>query len=290
MTDVSAPELLLDTHQHLVLADRFGYAWTDGLPALRCRAFTLDDYRNSTEGCGIGRTLFMETAADEADWQDEARHVRSLADDPGNRIAGVIASCRPESDAAAFDAWLDETGPSGVAGYRRILHTEPDALSDSDGFVRNVREIGRRGKTFDLCFLQRQLPLALQLAERCDNTSLVLDHCGVPDIASGDFAEWRAQVRKLAALPHVHCKLSGVVAYCPEGSDIEASIRPYVEFCIEVFGADRCVWGSDWPVCNLTCGVAGWVAAFRSILAAESADARRAIYSANAERIYAVRA
>lgn len=288
MTDGNAQEPLLDTHQHLVLSDRFGYAWTDGLPMLRDRAFTLADYRRATAGCGIGRTLFMETAADEADWQDEARHVRALAGEPDNGIAGVIASCRPESDADAFDAWLDETADARYVGYRRILHTEPDDLSDSDGFVRNVRAIGERGRTFDLCFLQRQLPLAFALAERCDNTQLVLDHCGVPDIASGDFSGWRSQIRKLAALPHAHCKLSGVVAYCPEGSDIADSVRPYIEFCIEVFGADRCVWGSDWPVCNLTCGVADWVATFRSILAGESADTRRAVFSGNAERIYAI--
>jgi len=288
MTDDNALEPLLDTHQHLVLSEHFGYAWTDGLPALRDRAFTLDDYRQRAEGCGIGRTLFMETATDETDWQGEARHVLSLAANANNRIAGVIASCRPESGRAAFGAWLDETDDDRVVGYRRILHTEPDALSDSNDFVRNVRDIGRRGKTFDLCFLERQLPIARKLAERCDDVSLVLDHCGVPDIASGDFAGWRTQIRKLAALPHVHCKLSGVVAYCPDGSDIAESIRPYIEFCVEVFGADRCVWGSDWPVCNLTCGLADWVAAFRAILAEESPDVRRAVFSGNAERIYAV--
>lgn len=286
MTDRPVAEPLLDTHQHLIYRDRFRYAWTDAVAALSAGDFTLEQYRDAAAGIGVERTLFMETGVDDDCWRDETRYSLSLAADPGNRIAGVIAGCRPEADSASFDAWLDELASTAVVGFRRILHVAADELSTSAQFVRNVRELGKRDKTFDLCFLERQLPIAVRLARRCENTRLVLDHCGIPDIAHGDFATWQDEIRRLAALPQVSCKLSGVVAYCPPGRDPKAAVRPYIEHCIDAFGWDRVVWGSDWPVCNTTSDLASWGSLFREMLAAESADHRRAVFSDNAREVY----
>jgi predicted TIM-barrel fold metal-dependent hydrolase len=140
-----------------------------------------------------------------------------------------------------------------------------------------------------MCFLERQLPLAVALAQACDNTQLILDHCGVPDIASGNPDAWKRNISQLAALPHVHCKLSGVIAYCPQHKPLKTSIQPYIEHCIEAFGWDRLVWGSDWPVCNLRSDLSTWATVFRELLAAESADVRNAVSMNNAQGIYGVK-
>jgi predicted TIM-barrel fold metal-dependent hydrolase len=280
---------LLDTHQHLVYPDRFRYSWTKALPALNGQAFTLEDYWNNGGTKTVSRSLFMETGVDDVYWQDESRYILSLAADPGNRIAGVIAGCRPEHEDAEFDAWLDELDMTWVAGFRRILHTEADELSATSRFTRNVRELGKKDRPFDLCFLERQLPCAISLAKRCDETQLVLDHCGVPDFVSGDFVTWQKHIRQLAALPHVSCKLSGLVAYCPADQDIETAIRPYLEHCADAFGTERLVWGSDWPVCDVTSGLGEWVSMFRNFLAGTSGDTQDAVCRGNAARIYNVR-
>lgn len=277
---------LLDTHQHLIYRKRFRYSWAESIPALATGEFSLRDYWDRAAPAGVDRSLFMESGVDDEYWQDETRYLLSLAGDPANRICGVIAGCRPESDPAGFDAWLDETAETKVVGYRRILHVEPDELSTSDRFVRNVRQLGTRSKTFDLCFLERQLPFAVELARRCDDTRLVLDHCGVPDIQSGDFDHWRRQISRLAELPNVTCKLSGVVAYCPSDRPLEESVRPYVAHCIDAFGFDRLVWGSDWPVCNTTSDLAAWASIFRKFLTTESAATAKAVCMGNALRIY----
>jgi predicted TIM-barrel fold metal-dependent hydrolase len=286
LTDRDVPEPLLDTHQHLVYSDRFRYSWTESIPALGAGRFTLSDYWAEAAPATVGRSLFMETGVDDEYWQDETRFILSLASEPESRIAGVIASCRPELDPNGFDSWLDELVPTKVVGFRRILHVVPDDLSASAQFVRNVRQLGKRGKTFDMCFLQRQLPVAVALARKCDGTRLILDHCGVPDIAAGEFDGWKKEIRRLAALQHVCCKLSGVVAYCPERHPLASTIRPYIDYCVEAFGWDRLVWGSDWPVCNTTTNIGQWASIFRSMLASESADVRRAVFIGNASRIY----
>lgn len=286
MTEAHAAEPLLDTHQHLIYRDRFRYSWADPIPALSAGDFALSDYSARAAEIGVSKTLFMETGVDDDCWQDETRYMLSLADDPTSGIAGIVAGCRPEADAGSFDAWLDELASTAVVGFRRILHVEPDELSASTPFVRNVRQLGKRGRTFDMCFLERQLPQAVALARSCDDTRLVLDHCGIPDIARGDFESWKRDIGRLAALPHVSCKLSGVIAYCPPGRDPATTIRPYLEHCIEAFGRDRLVWGSDWPVCNLTADIGTWGSIFRNLLAPESDEVRTAVFMGNALEIY----
>lgn len=267
-------------------SDRFRYSWTESIPALSAGTFTLPDYWAAAAPVGVGETLFMEAGVDDEHWQDETRFILSLANEPANRIAGVVAGCRPESDSHSFDAWLDELATTKTVGFRRILHVQPDELSTSTRFVRNVRQLGKRGKTFDMCFLERQLPLAVALARSCEDTRLILDHCGIPDIAAGSFESWRKQISRLAALPHVSCKLSGVVAYCPPGRPLESTLRPYLEHCVEAFGWDRLLWGSDWPVCNTTSDICAWGSMFRKLLAAESADVRHAVFRGNASNVY----
>ncbi len=276
---------LIDTHQHLVYPDVAGYGWTDGIPALANQSFSLETYQGLAGA--VGRTLFMETGVDDADYQAEARFVSELAKNPESRIAGMIVSCRPETD-DGFEAWLDECGSMNVVGLRRILHVVPDDLSKSETFRRNVREIGRRDLVFDMCFLARQLPIAMELASACDNTRLVLDHCGVPDIAGGALDPWRDHMREIAALPHVTCKLSGLLAYCAPGEASLETIKPYVDHVLEVFGPNRIVWGSDWPVVNLANGLPDWLAVTQRILDGLSLDEAGRIAGENAERVYRI--
>lgn len=278
---------LLDTHQHLIYPDVAGYSWADGIPPLANKAFTLETYQDLSKDADIVGSLFMEAGVDDPDYQAETRFVADLAKNKNSGILGIIASCRPEDD-AGFTDWLDECGGLGVLGYRRVLHVMDDALSQSNTFRRNIRAIGDRGKTFDMCYLPKQLPIALELAQACDNTNLILNHCGVPDVAGGGLDPWRDDIRALAAMPNVTCKLSGLLAYCAPGEAKLATIQPYVDHVLDVFGADRIVWGSDWPVVELANGLPDWIDVTGQIFAQLSTDEASSIAAQNAARIYQV--
>jgi len=279
---------LLDTHQHLVYREKASYGWTKDIPPLAEGNFTLDDYKTLTEGLGIGGTLFMETGVDDPDYQQETRFVKSLADNSDNGMIGLISSIRPESD-EAFETWLEETIEMGVVGYRRILHVMPDDTSQSDIFRNNVRKIGVSGKTFDICFLPGQLPVACELAKACENTKLILNHCGVPDIAGDGLDPWRQDIKALAQIPNVICKLSGLMAYCAPGTSSLETIEPYVDHALNCFGPNRMVWGSDWPVVNLAKGLPEWIAVTRKILGKLSADEASSIAYGTAQIVYKVK-
>jgi predicted TIM-barrel fold metal-dependent hydrolase len=226
----------------------------------------------------------METSPDAL--REEISYVCKLSAQPGSLICGAVANCRIEED--GFETYLDSIANEKLAGLRRICHVERDDFSQNPTFRRNLAVVAERGLTFDLCFLERQLPIAAQLAQAFPDLRFILDHCGVPNIAAGQLDPWRGYINQLAALPNVACKISGVVAYCAPGNGTTAAVRPYVEHCIESFGWDRVVWGGDWPVCTVTASLRQWVAITQEIVAGASDGERHRLFHENAERIYGI--
>lgn len=278
---------LFDTHQHLIYRNIARYSWTEDIPLLAKKNFTIDDYHKLTEGLGVGGTLFMETGVDDADYQSEAMYIKKISENKKNGVKGLIVSIRPEDD-KSFDKWFDKTIEIGVSGYRRILHVMPNETSQNDIFRKNVKKIGKTGKPFDICYLSTQLDLALDFAKNCDQVKLVLNHCGGPSIAKGEINQWGKSIKKLSELPNVTCKLSGLMAYCAPRLSSQKTIQPYVDHILECFGTNRIVWGSDWPVVNLGKGIKEWIMVTRSILSSLSYNEANAIANLNAQKIYDV--
>lgn len=273
---------ITDTHQHLIDPALGVYSWAGGIPQLAGRKFDYADYLAASAGTGITRTVFMETTPD--NWRAETPHVYGLAAKPGSLITGVISNCQPQE--ADFAAQLERIASPRLVGLRRICHVEADDFSRSPCFRENVRLAGRRGLTFDLCFLARQLALATDLVRACPETQFILDHCGVPDVATNALDPWRADIRVLAQLPNVACKISGLLAYAKPAEATLATVRPFVEHAIDVFGWDRVVWGSDWPVVVMRSTLRDWVAVSRDLVSTENEACQRKLFHENANRIY----
>ena len=273
------PTPIIDTHLHLIYQDRLRYPWLASTPKLD-RDFRLEEYLAEAQGLGVEAALHMEVDVAAEDQAAETAFVTGL----GAPVIAAIAACRPESP--NFAASLDRlAGNPAVRGLRRILHQSPDELGQSPLFAENLRRLTQHDLSFDLCVLARQLPIAIQLARACPDVRFVLDHCGVPDIEAQALDPWRERITQLAALPNVACKISGVVAYA--GVDwTTADLRPYVEHCIQAFGWDRVVWGSDWPVCTLTADLSRWVRATHELTSGCTEQERAQLLSLNAQRIY----
>jgi len=272
----------IDTHLHLIHPERFRYDWTAEIPALQGN-FGLVEYREAAEGCGITESIFMEVDVPREQASSEAAFFCSLAEDPANRIAGVIAACRPENP--DFESQLESLAHPKLLGFRRVLHTQPAGLSTGALFRENIRRIGKTGLTFDLCMLPKQLENGAALIDACADTRFILDHCGVPDIASGDLAFWRGQLQEISRRPNVFCKISGIIAYA--SGDITADkLRPVVEHAIACFGWERVMWGSDWPVCNLTSDLRTWTRLLEEILSGCSEDELARLHYRNARNVY----
>jgi L-fuconolactonase len=157
-----------------------------------------------------------------------------------------------------------------VRGVRRLLQGEPDSLFDA---VRdNVRALAAHDLAFDACITQDQFPKLNALVGACEETTIVLDHCGKPRALD----PWRAQLSELARHENVVCKLSGLTTEV-------ADVSPYLEHALTVFGPDRCLFGSDWPVASLTTTYEGWLDVVSGLL---GEGERMRVLATTAERIY----
>lgn len=281
---------LIDTHLHLLYPDKFNYEWCAGIPALQ-GAFRIEDYRSAAakakRGARIQSAIFMEVDVPAPEQEAEADYFARMADKDRGRpsLTAVIAAARPESP--DFPAQLKRLARDmRIRGLRRVLHTVPDDLSQTDLFAENIRLLPQYEFTFDLCARPHQLPNVAKLIERCPGTQFVLDHCGVPDIAGGGLDPWRDYIRAIAAFPNVACKVSGLPTCSDPKKPLTAQVQPYFDHVLECFYPERLLWGSDWPVCNLGFDLAAWLDTTAELLAPLAEHEQAAIAAGNANRIY----
>lgn len=275
---------IVDTHQHLWDTRVFRYAWLESLPRLN-RSFSLTDYEEATSGLEIEKTVFVECDADENQARDEARHALRLAEQPGSRIAGVVASVRPEN--GGFEGHIENLiGSPKLRGVRRILHTQPDEVGQTATFIQNVCKLANYKLSFDICVLARQLPIAINLVAKCPETIFILDHCGVPQVKEQILEPWRQNIREISSFPNIFCKVSGIVAYADPVSWKPEDLRPFVEHVLECFGWDRVMFGSDWPVCTLAASYKRWVETLALLTNNAGENNQAKLFHDNAIRVY----
>jgi L-fuconolactonase len=120
--------------------------------------------------------------------------------------------------------------------------------------LRGLRALAEHGLPFDLVVFQRHLKNIPIVAEKVPLLRMVLDHLGKPPIAAGGREPWASDIRRLAAIPNLYCKISGMVTESNHAQWSVDQLVPYVAHVIEQFGLSRLMWGSDWPVCLKAAG------------------------------------
>lgn len=179
------------------------------------------------------------------------------------RATGRLVGIRPVRDDNRTIAWLLDARLA--AGLR---HLAAAGLA-VDLLVQNPDEI----------------PLATHLARRHPELTLVLDHCGKPDIKGGRFEPWAGDLAALGACPNTVCKLSGLPNCAPPAASVE-TLRPYAHRVLDLFGPARVLWASDWPPLRLASDYAAWWACTQELLAGLVPDERAAVLGGTATRIY----
>ena len=140
-----------------------------------------------------------------------------------------------------------------LRAVRRIIQSQPDPdFCIHPDFIAGLRLLAPRDLAFDICVLHHHLPNVIKMVRQCPELRFVLDHIGKPPIkAGGPIEPWLRDIRELAALGNVHCKISGVVTEADHQAWTRDQIRPYIERIIEAFGFGRIMFGGDWHVLEL---------------------------------------
>jgi L-fuconolactonase len=237
---------VVDAHQHFWDLSLFRYEWMSPDNAVLYRTYLPDDLKPLMDAAAVDRCVFVQATQDVR----EARWVMELAQ-AHPFIAGVVG-------------WVDLTAPDVGAtlddlmtnplfkGVRHLVQDEPDDrwLLRED-VNRGVAELVRRDLAYDILVFPRHLPHVPALLEQHPGGRFVVDHLAKPPIKSGEIDSWAASMEKVAAFPNVHCKLSGMVTEADADHWTPDDLRPYVQTVRDLFGPQRLMFGSDWPVCLL---------------------------------------
>jgi L-fuconolactonase len=287
--------VLIDAHLHLWNTERLHYAWLQRPEnAAINRTFGFADFASRAAAAGVDRAVLVQaddTAADtEAMFEVAAAHPE---------IAGVVAWVpldRPDEAAAQLDQLEKRPRFSGI---RTLIHDQPDPdwlLRPSVG--QGLALLEQRGIPFDvISVLPSHLSHVPVLSERYPALRMVLDHLAHPPLGGTDpvgpgsytdVAHWGELITAAARNPLVSAKISGL--YPPDPDWTAGHLRHVVEFALELFGPDRLMFGSDWPVAELGGGYVKVRTELSKLLGQLSPAERDAVLGGTATRWYALRA
>jgi L-fuconolactonase len=277
---------IVDAHVHLWNPTRFSMPWLADISSLN-RPYGLQAYREQTRGLPIVALVYIEVGVEPREALREARHVVELArEEP--RLQAVVAAAPVERGNAVREhlASLLTISPL-IKGVRRNLQdeAEPDFCLRPD-FVAGVRLLAEYNLSFDLCIKHWQLPSVIELVRRCPDTAFILDHLGKPAIKQHVLDPWQADLRKLAELPNVVCKISGMVTEADHEGWQPTDLAPFINIVLDAFGAERVLFGSDWPVALLASPYRRWYETLATLTAHLPISARRKLWAENASRFY----
>ena len=239
----------VDSHIHFWRFDPKEYGWMSADMQVLKRDRLPEDVRPLLTAAGIDSCVAVQARMSE----QETDFLLELAT-RHPWIAAVIGwvDLRDEQLSRRLDRWA---GSDRLIGFRHVLQNDPNAraLVDSAAFRRGVALTQSRSMVYELLISAGQLPAVTDFSRCSDGHWLVLDHLGKPDIRNRQIATWRRDLAPLAALPHVVCKLSGLVTEANDANGkFDANhVRDYLDVALEMFGAQRLMFGSDWPVCLL---------------------------------------
>lgn len=272
----------IDSHVHFWDPGRLDYSWLAGEPDLS-RRFTPDDL--DTGGVALEGLVFVQADCRAEQAAEEVAWVRSLAE-AGTPVLGIVAHAPLETGRACRAVLATYSADPLVVGVRRLVQDEPPGFALGPEFVEAVRLLPDFGLSLDLCVRAHQLGEVTRLVEMCPDVTFVLDHLGKPPVTGDDLGPWADDLARLAELPHVSCKLSGLASEATPPARTSRVLLPYLEHALDAFGPDRCLFGSDWPVSRPVVDYRAWHDLVVGACARWGPDGRAQVLSGNARRIY----
>lgn len=276
----------VDAHMHFWRFDPVEYPWIGSEPVLRQDRMPAEAHglikSHGFDACvavqartTAGETTFLLQLAAAFPW------IRA--------VIGWTDLCDPRLP-GRLDEWDDH---ARLAGFRCVLQHDPCAaeLVSSTAFRAGVQALQQRSLLYELLVTVEQLGFMYDFCRANDAHWLVLDHLGKPDIRNRQLGVWVERVKPIARLPHVVCKLSGMVTEANDASGQldERHIKEYLDAALDLFGPERLMFGSDWPVCLLVSPYPRTVQLMERWTSRLAPTEQAMIWGANATRVYGIK-
>jgi L-fuconolactonase len=278
----SASSRRIDAHQHLwhYIPEEFG--WLDESMAMLRQNFLVSDLVIAMDGADIDASVAVQARCSlaETDWL-------LFCTEQTSRIAAVVGWV-PLSDATVaviLDRFLQHDKFSGV---REVAQGQPEGFFERRSFQAGVERLTETGLVYEILIYANQLPETIRLVDNNPQQSFVLDHAAKPNIKHAELEPWRTHMLSLAKRPNVVCKLSGLVTEANWSSWTLDTLASYLDVCVEAFGTERLIAGSDWPVCLVATSYRHWWDTLANYFDSFSHDETAKVFGGNASRIYKI--
>jgi L-fuconolactonase len=271
----------IDAHQHFWKYDPARDTWITGSMSILKRNFLPEDLNSERCANRIDGTIAVQADPSE----NETLFLLDLAERYPN-IGGVVG-------------WVDLTSSrvnerlhffsqfEKLCGFRHIVQSEPDnRFLLRDDFMNGISHLKGFGFTYDILVYPKQLSAAIELVSKFPEQRFIIDHLAKPEIRTRNSASWSANIKEIAKAPNVSCKLSGMVTEADWNHWKPQDFKPYLDIVFEAFGAERLMFGSDWPVCLLAASYQQVLKIIEEYLKGQSASVKERIFGGNAVRFY----
>ncbi len=236
--------MIIDSHQHFWNYEPKKHEWIDDSMSVIRRDFLPSDLKkvykeNNINGC-------VAVQADQTTVETDFLIQLSKEND---FIKGIVGWVDLRSDVVESD--LDKYSEfNSVKGFRHVVQGEPDHnFLLRKNFLRGISLLEKKHFTYDILIFPHQLGATLEFVKQFPNQKFVIDHIAKPYIKDGFYDGWAALIQEVAKQENVYCKVSGMITEADFNTWTSEQIHPYLNVVLEAFGADRIMFGSDWPVC-----------------------------------------
>ncbi len=285
---------VLDSHIHVWDLKTQKLPWLERAGRPLNQSYSPADYAKAIEGLPIKRAVYVEVAIDPSQRAAEAELAARMCAEAGGIIGAAVIAGDPGSE--GFAAYIKRfKAEANIKGVRTGL---PKGAADDRKFVAGIGLLGELGLRFDLLIGNDSRGDALKLTELCPRTQFILDHCGNTNLEwfASDAPEmkaarktWEDSIARLAERKNVACKISGVAESAKKLPVTMEMVQPVVHYCIERFGEDRVIFGSNWPVCLQTVTLRQWWDLLFGVVSPRGAEFMRKLYWENGVGEYGVR-
>lgn len=276
--------LKIDAHQHFWQYNPDDYGWINDDMSILKKDYLPDELYVHLENNDFDGCIAVQARQNEL----ENDFLLGLAE-KNSFIKGVVGWVDLQAD--DVEEQLEKITQNPVlCGIRHLIQDEPDdQFLLKERFLRGIRHLKQFDLSYDILIFPRHLPVAAAFVEQFSDQKFVIDHIAKPDIKNQALEPWANGIKRLAEYPNVFCKLSGMVTETDWNEWQKIDFKPYLDVVFEVFGTERLMIGSDWPVCKLAGEYESVVEIVTDYIAQLSPDEQGHVLGGNAIRFYNLR-
>ena len=273
--------MIIDSHHHFWKYDPIEYDWIDDSMKVIRKDFLPESLELTIREAGVDGVISVQArqSVEETSWLLEMARQNKF-------IKGVVGWLPLIND--DIEVELEKySGNKLLKGLRHVIQGEPDPkFMLRKDFNSGVSLLKKYSLAYDILIVERQLPNMIRFVDQHPDQVFVLDHIAKPLIAKHELSLWKENIQELARRENVSCKISGMVTEADFNSWTPPQLQPYFDVVLEAFGADRLLFGSDWPVCLVATSYKNWMELVQKNISELSKIEQAKIMGENAVRLY----